>query len=127
VTESSTVLVVDDATLMRAFYRTVLETAGFTIEEAFNGVEALEKLALVTPDLLIVDVNMPQMDGLTFVRAVRSMALPLSSIPVLITSTEASAEDHAAARAAGANHYLVKPVDRETLLSFASLLCGVRR
>jgi CheY-like chemotaxis protein len=59
--------------------------------------------------LLIVDVNMPQMDGFTFLEAVRRQQMPLASTPALITSTEGGPQDFAAARAAGANFYLVKP------------------
>lgn len=123
-TARTTILIVDDAALVRAYYRGALESAGLAVEEAFNGVEALEKLPAVNPDLLIVDVNMPQMDGLTLVANVRQMALPLASVPVLITSTESDESDFAAARAAGANHYLVKPIDREDLLGYVRLLCG---
>jgi len=120
-----TILVIDDASLARLYYRSILEPAGFRIEEAFNGMEALEKLQSVAADLLIVDVNMPLMDGLTLLDTLRQQELPIASIPALITSTESAETDFAAARAAGANHYLVKPVDRDTLVSFATMLCGV--
>jgi two-component system, chemotaxis family, chemotaxis protein CheY len=119
------VLVVDDAGLVRLYYRTALERAGFRVEEALNGLEALEKLATMPFDLLIVDVNMPQMDGITFVRSVRSQPLPLASTPALMISTEAGAQDMAAAVAAGANYYLVKPVDPEMLAGYCALLCGI--
>jgi two-component system, chemotaxis family, chemotaxis protein CheY len=122
-----TVLIVDDASLVRLYYRSILEPAGFRVEEAFNGLEALEKLPSVAPDLLIVDVNMPQMDGFTFIDTVRRLDSPLASIPTLITSTESQEEDFAAARIAGANHYLVKPIEREKLVEYASLLCGLAR
>ena len=120
-----TVMVVDDAALVRLFYRDCLERAGYEVHEAINGLEALEKLLLKEPDLLIVDVNMPQMDGFTFLAALRNRELPLASIPALITSTESGAQDVAAAEKAGANFYLVKPVDQETLIEYAALLCGL--
>jgi two-component system, chemotaxis family, chemotaxis protein CheY len=82
------VLVVDDAGLVRLFYRSALEACGFEVDEALNGLEALEKLLAAPFDLLVVDVNMPQMDGLTFVASVRNLPSPLASTPVLITSTE---------------------------------------
>ena len=104
------ILVVDDASLVRRFYRDALERAGFEVDEALNGLEALEKLLGDPFDLVIVDVNMPQMDGFTFLKALRRQAAPISSIPALVTSTEAAPQDAAAARAAGANFYLVKPV-----------------
>jgi two-component system, chemotaxis family, chemotaxis protein CheY len=119
------VMVVDDAALVRLYYRDILEAAGFQVQEALNGLEALEKLLLDPVDLLVVDVNMPQMDGLTFVDTVRRQELPLASIPILITSTESASQDFAAARKAGANFYAVKPVSREVLLELARMLCGV--
>jgi two-component system, chemotaxis family, chemotaxis protein CheY len=120
-----TILVVDDASLVRLFYRSTLEQAGYRIEEALNGIEGLEKLLTTAVDLLIVDVNMPQMDGLTFLSKLRGKEGLLASIPALITSTESGERDFEAARTAGANFYLVKPVDRETLIEFAAMLCGV--
>jgi two-component system, chemotaxis family, chemotaxis protein CheY len=120
-----TILVVDDASLVRLYYRSTLEQAGYRVEEALNGIEGLEKLLTTAVDLLIVDVNMPQMDGPTFLSKLRGKEGPPASIPALITSTESGNHDFAAARAAGANFYLVKPIDRETLLEFAAMLCGV--
>jgi two-component system chemotaxis response regulator CheY len=119
------VMVVDDASLVRLFYRDTLERAGFEVDEAMNGLEALEKLLVAPVDLLIVDVNMPQMDGFTFLSALRRRELPLASIPALVTSTESGQADFVAARAAGANFYLVKPVDREQLVECARMLCGI--
>jgi two-component system, chemotaxis family, chemotaxis protein CheY len=121
-----TILVVDDATLVRLYYRSILEQAGFRVEEALNGLEALETLLAGAVDLLVVDINMPQMDGLTFLRTLREREGPMAAIPALMTSTEAAAADFAAARGAGANYYLVKPVEREQLVEFARMLCGVR-
>jgi two-component system chemotaxis response regulator CheY len=119
------VMVVDDAALVRLFYRQTLEKAGFTVDEALNGLEALEKVLSQAPDLLIVDVNMPQMDGITFIRTLRRQERPVTGIPVLITSTEAAPHDVAAAREAGANFYLVKPIDPDRLSAFAAMMCGV--
>lgn len=122
-----TVLVVDDASLVRLYYRKLLEAGGFRVEEALNGLEALEKLSTIEADLLIVDVNMPQMDGFTFLSTLRQQPLPQASIPALVTSTEAAETDFAAARAAGANYYLVKPVGGDDLLEVAAMLCGAAR
>ncbi len=122
-----TILVIDDASLVRLYYRTALQGAGFQVQEAMNGVEALEKLLSFPVDLLIVDINMPQMDGLTFLEAVRRKNRELASIPALVTSTESAETDFAAARAAGANYYLVKPIDQAQLVLFAGMLCGVPR
>lgn len=121
---SKAVLVIDDASLVRLYYRSILEGAGYRVEEALNGLEALEKLLSITVDLLIVDVNMPQMDGLTFLDLLRQKERPMSCIPALVTSTESQAVDLAAARRAGANYYLVKPIDQEALIEYAGMLSG---
>jgi two-component system chemotaxis response regulator CheY len=89
--------------------------------------EGLEKILLQSFDLAIVDINMPQMDGFTFLRALRSKELPVSAIPVLVTSTEAGPQDMAAARSAGANYYLVKPIKQEALAEYAAIFCGAHR
>ena len=122
-----TILVIDDASLVRLYYRSTLEAAGFHVEEAMNGLEALEKLLMFPVHLMIVDINMPQMDGLTFLQTVRRKDRALASIPALVTSTESAEADFEAARVAGANYYLVKPIDQPRLRDFADMLCGVRR
>jgi two-component system chemotaxis response regulator CheY len=119
-------LVVDDAGLVRRYYRSALETAGFEVAEALNGLEALELLLGDRFDLVIVDVNMPQMDGVSFLQALRAKSLPLSSIPALVVSTETAPQRVVAVRAAGANFYAVKPLRPEMLVQYASLLCGAR-
>jgi two-component system chemotaxis response regulator CheY len=90
-------------------------------------IDLKKTILVVDADLLIVDVNMPQMDGFTFLTVLRRKERALASIPALVTSTESAPADFASARAAGANYYLVKPIDRETLVEFATMLCGVRR
>jgi len=118
------ILVVDDAALVRMYYRDALERAGYDVDEALNGLEALEKLLVAAADLLIVDVNMPQMDGFTFLKVLRRQSLPVSGVPALVITTEAGAQDRAAARTAGANYYLVKPVRPEVLVLHADLMTG---
>ncbi|HEV7371191.1 response regulator [Arenibaculum sp.] len=117
------VLIVDDATLVRLFYREALQAAGFEVEEAINGIEAMEKVLSQRFDLLVVDVNMPKMDGLALLRALRAQA-EVASVPVLVTSSEAAEHDVAAARAAGANYYLVKPISQEDLVLYSAVLTG---
>jgi two-component system chemotaxis response regulator CheY len=119
-------LVVDDAALVRMYYRDALESAGYEVDEALNGLEALEKLLSAPADLLIVDINMPQMDGLSFLKVLRRQDLPISSIPAMVTSTEAGPQDKAAAQAAGANFYMVKPLTPEALIAYADLMSGRR-
>ena len=122
---AKTILIVDDADLVRRYYRSILEPAGYAVEEALNGLEALEKLLVKPVDLLIVDVNMPQMDGVTFLKALRKQLLPMSATPALVISTESGAQDRDVAITAGANFYLTKPAPPELLKSYAALLCGV--
>jgi two-component system chemotaxis response regulator CheY len=119
------VLLIDDAHLVRRYYREALERAGFEVREALNGLEGLEKLLADPPDLLIVDINMPRMDGITFLRVLRRQALPVAAIPALVISTESGPQDFASAQAAGANFYLTKPVKQDTLALHAAMLCGV--
>ena len=117
------ILIVDDAGLVRKYYGDTLRNAGYDIDEALNGLEALEKLLLAPAGLIVLDVNMPKMDGMTFLHALRRQRLPLAATPVLVTSTEAAVQDAELARTAGANFYLVKPVSREALIVHAALLC----
>jgi two-component system chemotaxis response regulator CheY len=119
------ILIVDDAALVRAYYRKALEGAGYDVDEALNGLEGIEKILMHSFDLLIVDINMPQMDGMTFLRTLRSKKLPAAGIPALVTSTEAGPQDVSAARVAGANYYLVKPVSPAALAEHVGMLCGV--
>src|SRR5678809_1663173 len=95
------VMIVDDASLVRLFYRDVLQRVGYEVDEALNGLEALEKLLGWPADLLLVDINMPKMDGLTFLRTLRRQPLPLGGTPAIVISTEAAAQDAEAARLAG--------------------------
>ncbi|ABD90130.1 response regulator [Rhodopseudomonas palustris] len=118
------ILVVDDSSLVRLYYRAALEKAGFAVEQAINGLEAMEKCLAQRFDLVIVDVNMPRMDGLSFLRALRGSAAEIASLPALMISTEAGQQDRDDARAAGANFYLVKPVSEADLLSHVALLAG---
>ena len=125
-TASKRILLVDDARLIRSYYRAALKPDDYEIDEAMNGLEALEKLLMKPADLLIVDINMPRMDGLTFLRRLRRGDAPNSAIPALLTSTEAKASDMEAAREAGANFYLVKPIAPDALRAHVALMVGRR-
>ncbi|WP_235720847.1 response regulator [Magnetospirillum molischianum] len=118
------ILVVDDGITMRLFYREVLEGAGFEVEEAANGVEGLERALLGGFDLMVVDINMPKMDGYEMVRQVRGDPA-LRAIPVVTVSTEEKDEDVLKAYTAGANFYLTKPVIPGDLIETVRLLTGV--
>ena len=118
------ILVVDDSSLVRLYYRDALAPAGFEIDQAINGIEALEKVLAKPFDLIIVDVNMPRMDGFSFLRVLRAQASAASSTPAVVISTEASAQDSEEARAAGANYYLIKPVSEASLRDHVAVLAG---
>lgn len=122
------ILVVDDAATVRMYHRKVLRDAGWTVDEAMNGLEALEKaLAAETEapyDLYVVDVNMPKMDGYTFIRELRRQAGERAQAPVMMVSTEARTHDASRAFTSGANCYLVKPAGPAALVMTAALLLG---
>ena len=124
--KQATILVIDDAATVRMYHRKMLGDAGWHVEEAINGLEALEKVASQPADapfdLYVSDINMPKMDGYAFVRELRRMNIP--QVPVLMVSTEAQAQDANAAKDAGANCYLVKPARPAELVLTAAILLG---
>jgi two-component system, chemotaxis family, chemotaxis protein CheY len=118
------ILVIDDSSLVRLYCRSALEGAGFSVEQAINGIEAMEKVLTQAFDLLIVDVNMPRMDGFAFLKSLRCNDGDIATLPALMISTESEEQDFVAARAAGANFYLVKPVSEADLVRHVSMLSG---
>ena len=119
------ILIVDDSRTTRMSYRETLESAGFRVDEALNGLEGLEKTMMSTFDLVIVDINMPKMDGLTFLGELRRRA-EVGSLPAIVISTQDRPEDRAQAHAAGANVYFVKPIDPKALVEYGRLMTGER-
>ena len=117
------VLIVDDAITVRMYHRQIIESPIVTVEESENGIEALEKLLTNQFDLILVDVNMPKMDGYSFLKELRANP-GLRSIPAIMISTENEMIDKEKAYLAGANMYLVKPIRPEILQSYVSLLVG---
>ncbi len=117
------VLVVEDGITMRMFYRDVLEKAGFAVEEAANGVEGLERMLSTRFDLVVVDVNMPKMNGYEFLCQLRKDP-ECVAIPVMTISTEDQERDKVRAYEAGANFYMVKPVRPDELTNAAILFTG---
>jgi two-component system, chemotaxis family, chemotaxis protein CheY len=117
------VLIVDDGITMRMFYRDVLEKAGFAVEEAANGVEGLERLLGDRFDLIVVDINMPKMDGYEFVTQLRKDPDCLT-VPVMTVSTEDKEHDKLRAYESGANFYMVKPVRPDEFEQAARLFTG---
>ena len=117
------VLIIDDSATTRMFYRATLESAGFAVDEATNGFEGLEKTMLAPFDLVIVDINMPKMDGLEFLAELRRRE-EVRSLPAIVISTQQRAQDRARAHAAGANAYVVKPIDPQALVAYGRLMTG---
>jgi two-component system chemotaxis response regulator CheY len=117
------VLVVDDAATVRMYHKNILTEAGFMVEEAANGLEAYEKALLEPYDLYVVDINMPQMDGYTFVRQLRANS-EINQSPVIMVSTESQPKDIEQAIDAGANFYIIKPVKPHELKRYCSMLTG---
>ena len=116
------ILIIDDAATVRMYHRNILEAAGYAVEEAVNGVEALEKSLQKPFDLYLVDINMPKLDGYGFLRELRAQDMPQA--PGIMISTEAESNDHTRAYAAGANAYLIKPVKPDQLRIHVKLLIG---
>lgn len=116
------VLVVDDAATVRMYHRDILESAGYQVEVAVNGIEALEKALRQPFDLYVVDINMPKLDGYGFLRELRAQDIPQA--PAIVVSTEAASDDRKRAYDAGANDYLIKPVKPEQLRVHVNLLTG---
>ena len=121
------ILVIDDAATVRMYHRKLFADAGWSTEEAINGLEALERIRDKCDeapfDLYVVDINMPKMDGYTFVRELRKDT-QLQQVPVLMVSTEAQGADRQKALDAGANCYLIKPAKPQALVLAAALLLG---
>jgi two-component system chemotaxis response regulator CheY len=108
-------LVVDDSAAVRQLVSFTLKEAGFEVREGSNGQEALDRLETGKVDLIITDLNMPVMDGITFIRNVRSR--PANKFtPVLLLTTESQAEKKQEGKAAGATGWIVKPFHPQKLL-----------
>lgn len=109
------IITVDDSSTMRRIIKNTLQRLGFeTILEAGNGIEALEVMSKNKIDMIVTDWNMPEMDGLTFVKAVRAKD-EYKDLPILMITTEAAKEDILTALRSGVNNYVVKPFTPETL------------
>lgn len=109
------ILIVDDSVSMRGMIRSALRSGSFEVIEAANGPDALTMLDRQEVDLIITDVNMPDMDGISLVKAIRHR--PATKVtPVLVLTTECGAEMKQAGRAAGATGWIVKPFSPQQLV-----------
>ena len=104
------ILVVEDSRIMRQMVRAALSDDDYEVHEREDGRQGLEAVSTLAPDLVITDVNMPEMDGLALVRAVRQ--LPSFRVtPVIVLTTESADDMKQSGRAAGATGWIVKPFD----------------
>jgi len=115
------VLVVDDSEMIRNFHCYILKNAGFEVLSAVDGADGMEKLLRNQVSALITDINMPNMDGLTFVQRLRENPV-YEDLPVIIISTEDEAEDKQRGFNAGANIYIVKPTELAKLIESIKML-----
>lgn len=113
---SKTILTVDDSNTMRQMVKFTLSQAGYRVIEAENGQDALEKLSAEPCSLVLTDLNMPVMDGIALVQAIRSLP-QYRSTPVLVLTTESEQSKKMACRSAGANGWISKPFDPALLLN----------
>jgi signal transduction histidine kinase/ActR/RegA family two-component response regulator len=109
------VLVADDVPPNLAVMVDVLAALGFDVSEATNGKECVERTIALRPDLILMDVMMPVMDGLEATRSIRADP-SVSGIPIIATSASATSDVEADCRAAGANSFIAKPIDRDAFL-----------
>ena len=118
---SKTILIVDDSSSVRTIARTALREQGYEVIEAANGQEGLQKLAAERVHLVVSDVNMPVMDGISFLKELKSR--PTSKfVPVIMLTTEAGEDKKQEGRAAGAKAWIVKPFQPATLVDAVAKL-----
>ena len=112
---TKSILVVDDTRSMRKMVAAVLETAGYKVEEAADGVEALELARRQVYDLVVTDQNMPRMDGISLIRELRCLPA-YDPVALLVLSTEVNPELKQQGREAGATGWMAKPFDPQRML-----------
>ena len=110
------ILAVDDSASMRQMVLFTLQGAGYEVLQACDGVEALDMARNSTVDLVLTDVHMPRMDGITLVRQLRTLP-NYKFVPMLILTTESSQEKKMDGKSAGATGWIVKPFNPPQLLA----------
>ena len=116
-----TVLIVDDSKTVRNYHSSIVKSMGIDVLEAANGMEALEKSLDSHIDLYLVDVNMPIMDGYTFISELREQ--PRNKIvPIVMITTQENEEDKIASYKVGANFFETKPINPDKLKAYIELL-----
>jgi two-component system, cell cycle response regulator DivK len=120
---SPTVLVVEDFEDNRFMMRRLLEMSGYRVVEAVNGEQAVETAARERPDLILMDLSLPKLDGLAATRRIRQQD-GLARTPIVAVSAHDTTDFHADALAAGCNEYVTKPIDFDQLESLLKRLLG---
>ena len=120
---AKTILTVDDSGSLRQMLTFSLKAAGYDVAEAVDGMDALTQAKQQKFDLVLTDQNMPGMDGLSLIKALRAMK-NYQSVPILMLTTESGDDIKAMGRAAGANGWLVKPFDPVRLTEVVGKLIG---
>lgn len=118
-----TVLAIDDSASIRQMVSFTLKSSGYSVIEAVDGVDGLDKARNKTVNLVLTDQNMPRMDGLTLIKSLRGMT-QYKSVPILMLTTESSDTMKAQGRAAGATGWLVKPFDPQKLIEVVKKVIG---
>jgi CheY-like chemotaxis protein len=119
--DRATVLVVEDFEDNRFMMRRLLEMSGYRVVEAVNGRQAVEKAQSERPDIILMDLSLPMLDGLAATRQIRAQE-GHGKIPIVAVSAHDSADFHAEALAAGCNEYVTKPIDFDQLVQLLSRL-----
>ena len=119
----ATILAVDDSASMRQMVTLTLKDAGYDVVEASNGQEALQAAKIGKFDLVLSDVNMPVMDGITLIKELRALG-NVKFTPILMLTTEAGADKKAEGKQAGATGWIVKPFNPEKLLATVKKVLG---
>ena len=114
--DKETLLIVEDNHILRDGLQEMLGFEGFNVLTAANGLEALERMVMISPDLILSDITMPVMDGFDFFKAVRARP-EWVTIPFILLTARGEREDRMNSRDLGAEDYLVKPLTREELLT----------
>jgi two-component system, chemotaxis family, chemotaxis protein CheY len=120
---SARILTVDDSASIRLTTNVALSGAGYSVTEAVNGAEGIQKATSGTYDLIVTDLNMPVMDGLTMIRELRKIPSQMG-IPIIFLTTESDGSIKEQAKAAGATGWLTKPFDPENLVKIVRKVLG---
>jgi len=120
---TANILTVDDSASIRLTTKVTLTNAGYSVTEAVNGAEGLAAAKSSSFDLIVTDLNMPVMDGLTMIEELRKLPAQ-AGVPIIFLTTESDADLKARAKAAGATGWLTKPFDPESLVKIVKKVLG---